>query len=258
MTDAETKRGVRRWAVRESIGTVFAGALVFGLSGRLDWPMGWALVAVYAATFALQALLFIRRSPGLLAERANRFGPGTKRWDKVLLAFYGQATLGTIVVAGLGHRFGWPGVPAWAEWLGLGLAVAGNGLVIWAMAANAYFAFSVRIQEERKQRVATGGPYAAVRHPGYVGAMAFAPATALMLGSTWALVPAGIAVALLVVRTALEDRTLLRELPGYPDYGRPDPFPADPGHLVAASALPRNCPTQRRCRIRPARGTPRR
>ena len=41
-----------------------------------------------------------------------------------------------------------------------------------------------------------------------------------MLGSLWALVPGGLAVLLLVVRTVMEDRTLLEELPGYREYAR--------------------------------------
>ncbi|MNU05275.1 hypothetical protein D3C72_2500120 [compost metagenome] len=41
---------------------------------------------------------------------------------------------------------------------------------------------------------------------------------ALALGSFWALVPATLAAALLVLRTAWEDRLLRAELPGYADY----------------------------------------
>mgnify|MGYP000677000443 CR=1 FL=1 len=41
-----------------------------------------------------------------------------------------------------------------------------------------------------------------------------------MLGSLWALIPAVIAAALTVLRTALEDRLLREELEGYADYAR--------------------------------------
>jgi protein-S-isoprenylcysteine O-methyltransferase Ste14 len=40
----------------------------------------------------------------------------------------------------------------------------------------------------------------------------------LLLTSPRALLPAGLAVILLVVRTALEDRTLHDKLPGYAEY----------------------------------------
>ena len=39
-----------------------------------------------------------------------------------------------------------------------------------------------------------------------------------VLGSAWACVPAFLIVALLVVRTVLEERTLRAELPGYEEY----------------------------------------
>ena len=42
--------------------------------------------------------------------------------------------------------------------------------------------------------------------------------TPLMLGSLWALIPAGLVVFLLIMRSALEDRTLQEELEGYHDY----------------------------------------
>jgi len=76
----------------------------------------------------------------------------------------------------------------------------------------------VRIQADRGHTVATGGPYRFVRHPGYIGFIVGAFGTALLLGSRWALVPAALAGALVVVRTVLEDRTLRAELPGYADY----------------------------------------
>ncbi len=83
-----------------------------------------------------------------------------------------------------------------------------------------FFAATVRIQSERGHTVATGGPYRLVRHPGYLGALVFQLATPFTLGSWWALIPSGLASLLYVVRTALEDKTLLDELDGYPDYAR--------------------------------------
>jgi protein-S-isoprenylcysteine O-methyltransferase Ste14 len=40
----------------------------------------------------------------------------------------------------------------------------------------------------------------------------------ILLGSLWALIPAGLALPAYVVRTALEDRTLHAELDGYAEY----------------------------------------
>jgi len=40
----------------------------------------------------------------------------------------------------------------------------------------------------------------------------------LASGSAWTLIPAGVALIIAVIRTALEDRTLQEELPGYRAY----------------------------------------
>jgi len=42
----------------------------------------------------------------------------------------------------------------------------------------------------------------------------------LLLGSWWALIPATLNVVVFIIRTALEDRTLQAELPGYAEYAK--------------------------------------
>nr|NIN68360.1 isoprenylcysteine carboxylmethyltransferase family protein [Anaerolineae bacterium]NIN98447.1 isoprenylcysteine carboxylmethyltransferase family protein [Anaerolineae bacterium] len=95
---------------------------------------------------------------------------------------------------------------------------SGYALGVWAIASNAFFSQIVRIQKERGHRVATGGPYRFVRHPGYVGTILVGLAAPIMLGSLWALIPGGAVALLFILRTALEDQTLLGELEGYGTY----------------------------------------
>jgi protein-S-isoprenylcysteine O-methyltransferase Ste14 len=87
----------------------------------------------------------------------------------------------------------------------------GLGLFGWAMVSNAYFSTTVRIQDDRGHAVASAGPYRYVRHPGYDGWIVMSFATPLMLGSWWALIPGTLSALLMVVRTALEDKTLQAE-----------------------------------------------
>jgi protein-S-isoprenylcysteine O-methyltransferase Ste14 len=68
--------------------------------------------------------------------------------------------------------------------------------------------------------VRDSGPYRLVRHPGYAGNILPLPGIALALSSVWTLIPAAVALIITVTRTALEDRTLRAELPGYRDYAR--------------------------------------
>ncbi len=54
-------------------------------------------------------------------------------------------------------------------------------------------------------------------------------ATPVILGSLWALLPAVLAAILIVVRTALEDRTLHEELDAYTGFARRVRFRMIPG-----------------------------
>lgn len=51
-----------------------------------------------------------------------------------------------------------------------------------------------------------------------VQALIFVIAAPFLLDSWWTVIPAGVLAVVLVVRTALEDRTLQEELPGYRAY----------------------------------------
>ena len=193
--------------------------ILFGTSGRWDWIEAWVFVAVLFAIATATALVIATRDPALLEER-SRFHENTKTWDKLLapiMALIGPLALW--IVAGLDKRLAWsPPVALGVHVVGFAMIVVGSGVILWAMLSNRFFSSTVRIQHERGHAVATTGPYRYVRHPGYVGAMAYYLGTPLALGSLYALVPAGITIILTVVRTALEDRTLLEELPGYHDY----------------------------------------
>jgi protein-S-isoprenylcysteine O-methyltransferase Ste14 len=82
---------------------------------------------------------------------------------------------------------------------------------------------------DRGHTVVDSGPYRFVRHPGYLGSMLHMFGTALALGSWWALNVAGVVSLVLALRTALEDRTLRRELDGYADYAGRVRFRLVPG-----------------------------
>jgi len=96
----------------------------------------------------------------------------------------------------------------------------GHAFMYWAMLVNRHFEVTVRIQKDRNHKVISNGPYKIIRHPGYVGAILWTLSTPLIVGSVWGIIPASIAVLLLIFRTWLEDRTLHKELDGYSDYSQ--------------------------------------
>lgn len=190
-------------------------------AGGAGFPMAWALLGLYVIGMAVTAALLLTRSPDLIAERAGK-SAGAKRWDKPFAAILGLlGPVATWAVAGLNAGFGWtPHVPRGVQVAALGIAALGYALTSWAMVSNPFFSGLVRIQKERGHTVASGGPYRIVRHPGYVGILTLGLATPLVLGSVWALIPAGLTVVTGVIRTGLEDRTLRRELEGYEAYAK--------------------------------------
>lgn len=126
---------------------------------------------------------------------------------------------GLFVVAGLDHRWGWTAeMPAWLSFLGLAIFVVGSVLVSWAMMSNHYFSTAVRIQYERGHAVCSSGPYAYVRHPGYVGMIAYQVVSPLIFSSVWAFIPALLTALFFIIRTSWEDRTLQEKLEGYRAY----------------------------------------
>ena len=126
-----------------------------------------------------------------------------------------------VIVAGLDHRFGWsPVFPTWLNIIGLILIMLGYAFAVWALKENRFFSSMVRIQTDRGHVVCDSGPYRIVRHPGYAGNIVALPGVVLALDSVWTLIPAAVALIISAIRTALEDRTLQEELPGYGDYAR--------------------------------------
>ena len=215
----KAKSGAARWLVRETVGNLVLIALLFGLVGRWDWWNGWAMSAIYLL-WSLGSIVFILPvNPQMLAER-SRPKAGSKKWDVAMVGLMGLFAIAMYVAGCLDIRFGWaPQFPFYAQIVGTAVAVIGyDVLLIWSMTANAFFTTIVRIQTERRHTVASGGPYRFVRHPGYVGTILFYLGTPFLFGSQWALIPAALAAAVLVARTALEDKTLQAELPGYREY----------------------------------------
>ncbi|HWE16256.1 MAG TPA: isoprenylcysteine carboxylmethyltransferase family protein [Hyphomicrobiaceae bacterium] len=204
-------------------------ALVFLPVGRIDWVPGWIFIMVLVAAFGVSALALARLNPVIYRAR-SRFQPGTEKWDLILLAVMLPAFVAEVPLATLdAGRMGWSDVPLWVVLIGYALLLAGIAVTAWAQAVNPFFEPGVRIQRERAQRVITSGPYRIVRHPGYAAAIAMFIGVPLALASWWALLPAALALALLVVRTSWEDRLLQAELPGYADYARRTRYRLLPG-----------------------------
>jgi protein-S-isoprenylcysteine O-methyltransferase Ste14 len=195
-------------------------AILLFASGRWDWAMGWAYMAMYGC-LTLIGTLVVPLDPGLVEERTH-IKEGVKGWDKSITAIGSLLyPLAILIVAGLDARFGWsPRFAVTVQIAALVIAAAGNLTSVWAMAVNRFYSRFVRIQKERGHTPISDGPYRYVRHPGYLGQMVFSLASGPALGSLWTLIPGGLFALLLAVRAALEDKMLREELEGYEGYAQ--------------------------------------
>lgn len=197
---------------------VLQAVALVAAAGTLTWPAGWVYVGLYLGVIVVGMALLRAHDPDLVRERAEGWRGG-ERWDIRVTRVLAVAFFAVLVTAGLDERLMWsPALPMPVLIGGAVFVVAGYALTTWAMYVNTFFTVTVRIQPERGHTVVTDGPYAYVRHPGYVGMLVSMLAATFLLGSLWALIPWALYAGVIVVRTALEDRTLLRGLAGYPEY----------------------------------------
>jgi protein-S-isoprenylcysteine O-methyltransferase Ste14 len=217
----EVRPRLSRLIPRMLFGVVLYGAVLFVAAGTAEWPVAWVFLAISACVLGTYLTIVARLHPDLIGER-RKPPKDAKRWDKPLVALIGGAgPVAMIVVCGLDRRFGWtPHMPLVFNAAGLLLVAAGGALTNLAVAANRFFSALIRIQRDRGHVVVDSGPYGVIRHPGYAASIVHMFGVGLALGSVYGMGVAAAVTLVVVVRTALEDRTLCAELDGYADYTR--------------------------------------
>lgn len=229
---AETKQAIVKWCLQSFLGLIGYALIIFLSAGTINWVWGWVLISLLTAFLLAHPIILVPTNPELLVERGKGIrAEGVKGWD-LWIAPIAAGVMPVIswIVAGLDLRFGWTRSISifWHLFGMIGMAV-GFVLFLWALASNAYFSEGVRIQEERGHLVARDGPYRFIRHPGYCGAILSQLSTPLLLGSIWAVIPSLLSALFYIIRTYLEDRVLVSDLPGYREYTRMTRFRLLPG-----------------------------
>ena len=226
-----TKIFTARVILQIALIVLFAPFIPMVISGDWNWWGAWAYAVASILAFVISRVIAGYRYPDLLAERARFMeAKDTKAWDKVLAPLLGLGSILILVVAGMDRFYGW----SFAFSSGVKLAalagiVFGYGFSSWALVENRFFSGTVRIQTERGHQVVFTGPYRVVRHPGYAGGLVGFIFIPLLLDSLWAFIPAVLLVIVMVIRTALEDKTLQEELAGYKEYAGKTRYRLFPG-----------------------------
>lgn len=215
-----TRRALLIILLRAVTAAVLLYAIVCLCAGTFRYWQGVGFAVMMGFAVFIEDTIFAA-DPALARER-KRLGRGVKGWDIAFLLPFGILVPATALLsaADAGRHLWSPDLPASVYAAGYAMMAFGIAWFFWPMHENTWFTLTVRVQEDRGHMVVRTGPYRFVRHPGYVGGILMILAIPPTLGSAWGLVPAGIAAAMLVVRTALEDRTLHEELPGYREYAQ--------------------------------------
>jgi protein-S-isoprenylcysteine O-methyltransferase Ste14 len=228
-TRASLDRAGRIGIVREFVRIGIQAVLLFAPYGGLGWRNAWLYLAMVLCFQLLLTGTLLRRNPELINVRGG-VQPGGKRWDLALIVVVFLLGYSSLIVASLdAGRDGWSATAPWLVGVGVALFAAGSVAIFWSMTENTHFEGTVRIQENRDHEVCSSGPYRLVRHPGYLGMVLGNLALPLALGSRAAALPIAAAVMLLILRTALEDRTLHRELRGNAEYAASTRYRLVPG-----------------------------
>jgi protein-S-isoprenylcysteine O-methyltransferase Ste14 len=206
------------YLIKHFIGTFIFFAIIFISAGRIIYWQG----LIYLAIGLIMALLnytVLRIDPELLTERSKP-GEGTKKWDKAILGLSLLMTISMYVTAGLDSgRYHWSPDFHWSLTLiGIVFTATGQFLFLVAQKQNRFFSSTVRIQTDRGHTVCDTGLYKIVRHPAYLGSLIQSIGFPLLFGSLWSIIPVGFLIILHLIRTRLEDKTLIIELNGYSDY----------------------------------------
>ncbi|MFC1595956.1 methyltransferase family protein [Candidatus Margulisiibacteriota bacterium] len=210
------------------IGLAVQIMIFFMAAGRLDLLRVWYYFGLLFVYLLISGFLIVIHYPEI-ANIHGKKNEGTKQWDKVILALLFVVSFIMPLVAGLDIGRGWSSIGEWGLVIGGFIFVGAAAITQLAMVENPHFERTVRIQKERRHKVISSGPYSMVRHPGYVGIILLTLSAPLIMGSLLALLPGLLTVALLIVRTALEDKLLCAELKGYAAYARKVSYKLLPG-----------------------------
>ena len=195
--------------------------MCFAGAGRLTWIRGWIGATVHLSASGVLNVIVSHLNPGLLGQREIWLRNDTRTFDRVVLMIYVGLGFIEVFIAGVdAGRFHWLALPGWTIVPGVVLFIMGMAMVGWAMVTSPFAETTLRLQTDRGQTVVESGPYRLVRHPMYLGFLVLNPATGLMLGSGWAMIVSVSTTAMIVLRTAYEDRFLRDRLPGYAGFAK--------------------------------------
>lgn len=209
------KKGLLAAAIAKfASGVVIVVLLLFLPAGTLAWWQGWLFMGVLFVPMFVAGLVMLAKAPDLLRKRLA--AKEDEQEQRVVLALSALMFVAAFVVAGLGFRFGWPTLPAWASVAGAVAFLVAYALYAEVMRENAYLSRTVEVQEG--QHVVDTGLYGVVRHPMYSATLLLFLMMPVTLGSPFSFVIMLAYLPIIARRIQNEEQVLADGLEGYRDY----------------------------------------
>lgn len=192
---------------------VFGLLILFFSAGTFYYHGAWLLGGLYLLTY----LLFYLFLPSEVKETRAIKSLNRPTFEKVLIIPMLIFGYGTYTLSGLDKRFGWTAsLPLYMILLAVFIFMIGMGITFWAMKENPYFNKQCSLNESHE--IISSGPYAVIRHPGYLGMMTYLAVTPIILESIYGVIPTIMLILLMIIRTNLEDEHLTKNFSEYKAY----------------------------------------
>ena len=197
-----------------ALGVVLVSLLIILPAGSFSYWQGWLLIGILFTPMFVAGIVMLLRAPNLLQSRLDaREADGAQR--KVVAAS-GLMFIAGFVLAGLGHRFGWPMFPWWASVIGTVAFLCAYALYAEVLREHAYLSRTIGVQEG--QHLVDTGLYSLVRHPMYSATLILFLAIPFVLGSPFTALVFLLYVPIIITRIKHEERVLIHVLAGYEEY----------------------------------------
>lgn len=207
------KKQVTKRILMIAISLLFSLSILLVSSGDYLYRGAWILLGVYVISITFFGIFL----PKKVIETRSKPLTNQPTYEKVLKIPLFLSEYATYVVAGLDQRYNWTiEIPWYMLVLGAAIFFMGMGILLWSMIENPYF--NQRVSMDEDHRVVTTGPYAVIRHPGYLGMMTYLAVVPILLESLYAMIPTIVVIILFMIRTSLEDKYLASHLKGYKAY----------------------------------------
>jgi len=202
--------------IRFGLAALLIPIVVCAIAGTIDYWQGWLYWAVLIMPMLAVVGYFLRADPELL-ERRMKYKEKEPKQRLIILIGNVVFIAGFLAIGYDLRLHGLDQVPPAIVLAADAGVFLGYCLIFLVFKENSYAARIIEVDEG--QKVITTGPYSIIRHPMYLGFLIMYLLTPIALGSWRAVAVFLLLIPIIVWRILDEEKVLLRDLPGYYEYG---------------------------------------